>query len=528
MALFDELRRWAGRVGAKTSQALGDTKRMLETPIRGAGGMIDGTPATVRAALLIDDAEKARQKEVLASRLFHEGKNPVHLTDRLKEFLGSDEEIVALSLNVVAIVNMAVAERLEIAGWDCDAQSEEEKARQIAFAEMVWGGSRMKAKQADVFEENSVDGEHHILVSWDNENARPKWTPQPRYTDPTVFAENEKGDGDGMKVHYRNNDTSDKPEYVSKRWREHWSDERGRPKSEDRLTLYYPDRIEKYYRASGGWQAFIETDEAGNPLKWPIAWTDETGAPLGIPVVHCKTPRLRPEARRAWGTQKAISKTLLDLLIASDMTAFRILITYGWEMKKADGTPLSFAPGTNIGTMASDASHAIVDGANLQDIRDTIDKLITWVAGVTDTPASRFVMSGAVRAEGTLQEEKESLIAKVERRANLLETAFEDAMKIARRQYNLFGKGSEGFAPLDESANFKVLWKPFSQKSSEAKAAEAAALLASGVAPEIVQRTVWGMSEEDIDASRLARFGDGFPPRSADDEESAEESDATA
>lgn len=483
---------------------------MLTTPVIGQNGIIDSTPPQVRAALYESQAEIEQQRKVLTARVFNEGKFLVKLTQRLKEFLGANDDF-SITLDLINIVNRAVSERLKVDRFEAKSQGKESAAALNEWAMAVWDtNSRMPAKEPEMWEDAVSDGEHFLVVYRDVESNRTRIVPHPRYVGPQVCVEGRNGDGDGIRMHYENEKTNDKPLYASKRWTEHYFDERGAPKAQQQLNLYFPDRIEKYVLGGTGWRML----EGG--LEW---WTHdgtERGEPLGIPIMHVRNPKRRPEAERAWGMQKAVAKLLIDLLESSDRTAFQIFITYGWKMEDEKGQPLTMAPGQNIGTLAPppEASTQIVDGADLSPYLETIDKVIIWMAGVTDTPASRFVMSGSVRAEGTLQEEKETLITKVGNRADSYSTPVRDALRQAWRQERAFGDGGK----LGENEpEFDVIFKAFRETSVEEKQLEAAAMRDSGYPDEEIWRKVWGEDEQSIKRLKSLTQGDGFPDLSGGD-----------
>lgn len=502
-----------------------------------------GTQPTTNVTLAVSlpTSEQERQEEVIMARRYHAGRHDVQLTDRLGDWLSGGNAANALRLNVVRLVNLAVAERLMVAGFKCECEDPEESQRQTDLAELVWSGSRMEVKQADVHEEATVDGEHFLLITWDADNGRPKLTPHPRYTGDGVAVSGEAGNGYGVQMHYPNNDTSEKPDFASKRWSEYVQvrerDGTTVARRVQFLTLYFPDRIEKYQQSANiadngsfrTWEKLATpiplTDADGQYILdergavqegdlWPIPWEDPaTGEPLGIPVVHFKNPQLWPEAREAWGLQDAINKELLDLLAASDLTAFQFFITYGWKMEDAQGNGLTMDPGSAVGTTNTDAKTDIVKGASLAEFRDTIQNLIQSVATVTDTPVDRLT-TGQVRAEGTLQEMKESLIKKVQRRASGYGVAYEDALRIARRLWNAFGPdaGIDGFVELSTEYDVEVCWAPFVARSVADQKAQAELYALCGATPEDMKRDVLGWDADRVQASEMARLGMGEIP----------------
>jgi hypothetical protein len=499
MALLETLKSFGSRI-----------MNLATTPVLGPGGLIDTTPHILRSLLLLDENETATQMRILMARRYHAGLHETRLTNRLKEFLGSEGDDFAVRLNFTRKINKVIAERLIIAGFASTAANDAEKARQAAFASLVWKGSRMKGKRARSHTEAVRDGEHYILIDFDSENNRARLTPHQRYTDPLVSAFGYIGDGEGMQMVYPNNDVDQKPEFAVKRWTEQVRQADGTFRPSPRINLYFADRTEKYVQGALGWVPYQVEGEA-----WPLPWLDQNNQPLGIPVVHVKTPELLPATTEAIPEQRALNKSLVDLLASSDANAFRIMIALGWKPVDEAGLPLSIEPGSWIGTTAENASVTVVEGADLSNQIAVIDKHIGWMSDVTDIPLSLLNHSNQRAAEGTLQEEKESFIAKVRDYAETMEIAYTDAFKIARRVHNAFCEfGQSEVKELAEDGDIEVLWEPFSVRSVDDKAMEAAALKASGVTDEYIQRHVWAIDETEIKKMQLAQMGDGFPVES--------------
>lgn len=478
MAIRDTLQNWWGNMVTAT-------KTIATTPVYGTGGIIDNTPAPLKPMLSPSTTEIARQKEIIVARNYHAGLHDVRLTDRLKQFLGNDRDAMALRLNFAAKVNAAPASRLIIDGFDSDETADNEKANQVALTQMVWGGSRMKGKRAALMLQTVRDGESFILIDYDAENDRPRWTPHQRYTDATIA-----GDGEGVMLIYPNGDTDQKPLYGLKRWTERQTGKR----DQQRITVYYNDRIERYASTVTGWQLtdlVLETGEVLPAEEWNTDDGTETGDPLGIPIVHCKTPTMQTAAREAIPIQKGLNKTYVDMMQASDMEAFRILIALGWM--PPDG---ALDAGTWYYTDKDGASvHEVQPGDSTRFIQ-LIDKQVALMADVTDTPLSLLQRSAQRAAEGTLQEEKESFIARVRDYAETIEIALEDAMRISRRLHNVYS----GDPLLSEEPSFVVKWAPFSTRSVADQATQAQAMIASQFPPQEVWRMAWGKTPDEVAA----------------------------
>jgi hypothetical protein len=429
--------------------------------------------------------EKTQQENILRAREYYEGDQDVRLTDRQRQYLGF-EKGGKFCLNYCGDVVDSVIERLQIKSFAAPEQAVSEWITQ------TWAGNRMDAGQRSVHAGAVLDGEHFVIVDWDATTKRIRFYPHPRYTDPSV-----EGTGFGCKAHYPDGDASQEMEFASKRWTETTMDESRQRKTLQRMTLYYPDRIEKYVMGNGGkWAQFGEDGQA-----WPVRWVDVAGQPLGIPVIHFRNPALRSELWNAFYVQDAINKTALDLLAAGDTAGFRILFAHGWiptiDGKEAasDGKNLlKIAPGQIIGSSAADAALDTIEPTDLAKLEGVLDGWIMRLAQVTGTPVSRFQMTKQVAAEGTLKQQESKLIAKVEDRQVTFGNAWEDCLGVARRMANTFGA-----AGLDEEAQIESQWNPAAVRD---ETAELERIVLKREKLQVPLFQVWqeaGYSQEQID-----------------------------
>jgi len=102
-------------------------------------------------------------------------------------------------------------------------------------------------------------------------------------------------------------------------------------------------------------------------------------------------------------------------------------------------------------------------GEDLTPLLALLDSLIFKLAQVTDTPITRFQVGMQVRAEGTLQQQEEPLIAKVEKRQTAFGNTWEDALQMCVRLQNAFGGGT-----LDEEDRFESEWEPAQKRDKMA------------------------------------------------------------
>ena len=428
--------------------------------------------------------ELARQREVATARDYFDSTTPLAITDEMLSLLGaSSVERVRYRLNVIRPIIHAVTERMGVESFHCDDATRE-------WAWNTWQANRMDVNQDDVYAAAENEGEAFVLVDWDEQNARARWIMHPRYVDPKVG-----GDGFGCKATYENDDPNQPLVRVSKRWRELL----GGGKARLRLTAYYPDRIEKYEIADGGG---LNPFRDEGDTAWPIPWLSGDGEPLGVPVIHFTTPGERPGAYDAWGLQDALTNSLMDLVANNRLAAFRIFKMFGFY-PTSDGRPPaadgSNAPKLRPGSILhsskgpADAAADVIEGADSAPFLNVLRELVIHAATVTDTPVARFQITGQIAAEGTLKQQSEPLMAKIEKRQMRLGDKWEECLYMSRKLEALYGS-----AKLDPAENIQTLWKPVEKRSIQDKAQEADAKIKSKVPEETVWREVWGYTEEQI------------------------------
>jgi hypothetical protein len=447
--------------------------------------LIVSSDVALRLAYLegVSTAEMQRQREIVLARKYHEGVQGAQLTPRLQEFLseGSDP----FRLNVCANVVTAVSERLSVEGFDCT------NVEVLKWIQKLWNDDNVDAKQEEVHECALRDGEYFIIVDWDAENNRPTFIPHDRYT--SIEAD---GDGQGCILLYEEDDPNQKPQAGLKQWTEQAGD-----KITERRNIYYPDRIEKYARRNkADWQ-LIET----------VDWTDPDGKPLGIAIIHFKNKALRPEASDAMPLQRAVNKSLLDLLTASDLTAFRIFTAFGF-IPTVDGGPLKedrsnllpIEPGQVVGTTKApgDASFTAINGSDLMPLMDLTHQLILWLAIATNTPVSRFTSTKLIASDETLKEQEGPLMSRVHSRQISFGNSWTQCLKLAAALQNAFGTAEptiDGFgAVLDTETVLQPIWAEAQSRSQQ----ERMDLLLKKKALGVPQEQLWreaGYSTERIE-----------------------------
>lgn len=299
---------------------------------------------------------------------------------------------------------------------------------------------------------------------------------------------------------YPDEDINQPPMFAVKRWKSTSPDS---SKGELRINVYYPGRIERWRLRDFAWELM--------PEDGVVFWTrdgTEKGEPLGIPMIHLRTPGMKPAAREAIPIQKALNKLYLDMMASSDFDAWRVLVAFGWE------PPDEIEPGTIIGSTAEPklASIESIEAGDPTSQIALIDKSTGLMSDVSNVPLSLIQRSGQRAAEGTLQEEKEDFIALVRDYADGLGVAYSDALRYARKLENVFAVGVD----MDEEPGFEIQWQDFWARSVADKAAESGAMMAAGFPPEVIWRDVWGKNDGEI--QDILRTTNGDPAAAGEEQ----------
>lgn len=421
--------------------------------------------------LMAEDQGRAAQYR--AYREYYDGEHATQLTNRQRRFLelktGTD-----FRDNYCPLVADSLVERLKVTGFK--TQSDELSGLLWEW----WQRSRMDAQQVDVYLAAARDGDGYVIVEWDEERGIP------------TFEMNLAYDGtDGVKMHYADNRRG-VPTFASKRWVVSEPGDGGGYRR--RLNVYYPDRIEKWVSDSrendGQWQRY---EEEGEP--WPRPWLASDGSPLGIPVVHF--------AYRAGGynfgrsrlddvipLQNALNKTLIDLIASADAHGFPMYSATGID----DPDALNVGPGRLLYSSKPDARFGVLPPGDLSQLLALKDSVTFDVARVSNTPLSRFQITGHVASEGTLKQQESGLVADAETTQVTFGNRWEDVLSLGRRLYNTFGPGG-----LDEDAIIDTDWAPAATRDENALAQRYKIWADSFHIPDEIIWTRIGLTPEEIE-----------------------------
>jgi hypothetical protein len=378
--------------------------------------------------------DAAEERMIRVVRDYVGGKHPTYLSDRQKEFIGLQAKDAnhLFAHNMCQLIIDCLVERLEVTGFAPVSVAEQAPSGLDLAARAMewWQANRMDAMQDAVYEAAARDGAAYIVVDWNATSGAPVWALNYAY------------DGtQGIRV-YRDPST-DAPLFAAKKWQV--SDPYNPANNgRTRLTLYFPDRVEKYISSAhanagiGGmtWEQWQDNEKE----PWPIPWTDSAG-PLGLAVIPFVNPG-GSEIEQVLPLQDALNKSDIDLMATEDAAGFRILYAAGvTAMIGTDGkeTPIKISPAHLL---------RIADPAGRLGAIEPVDPgyLIRaskyWVevaAGLSRTPQYLFQAMGADQPSGlSLQEQEIGLIHKAERRQRVWGNAWEDVMTLSARLHNLY------------------------------------------------------------------------------------------
>lgn len=447
--------------------------------------------------LIRDDQEW--QRFVLKARNYYNGDQVTFLTERMREYLNltgnATGAVDDFHLNIVQTVVVAVLDELSVIGFDTSETADMDGSKEQAqWARAVWDANKMNILQHNIHEAALRDSESFVMVDFDETTKLPRLTWHEKFLDGTVG-----GDGYGIWFKYPDNDWTQAPLAAVKEWKE-TSTRNGMPYTFRRRNVYYPDRIEKYYR-DPNWVPYLESelDAKGNEINkaWPIPWVDAQGKPLGIPVICFRNFGNVPEAKEAFPGQDATNKLFIDVLAEADAAFHSYFLTGAHattdgKPELADGSNrITIAPMTVLSTTNPDATWTLIEGGDPTKLMQTLKEVILVVAQITGTPVSYFTITKQIAGADTLKGQDKPLSKKVEKRKDIFGQSWEDVLTMARRVANTFGA-----AGLDETESFYTIWKQVFDLETIKMMREVLGL------PKETLWRLYGLSEEQIQAAK--------------------------
>jgi hypothetical protein len=426
---------------------------------------------------LADDRQE-NIDDVILFRRYAEGDQDDVLSQKEKNLGG-----VELRLNICQKIITTETDRLNMRGVRVIVPDNEQTSEDVSQQIAKWFKlTRADLKMLGVHDSASRDGDAYIIVEFDKKKNRP------------IFTVNEQYDGEtGVDFRYLDNNP-DTPMYAVKRWVAEENTADGTRTI--RMNIYMADRVLKLTNSTtttngktnqAGWYPYTVEGEIDDVIEVTLYgqkftagvqwWTDtrtETGQPLGIPVIHF---------RRAMDSKAYGRSAIADIAPGVQDTVNRNFSSNDFATRTA-GFPINWAtkfdPESNFNNAdtgsnqvskkveakpgavlynTEDGSFGQLPAANLQQLVDVLDAVLRYAATITDTPMSALNPSGAIAAEGTLQQQEAPLLAKIKKIQISFGNSWEDVAKMMVVTDIVFGTNTSKLTldTLDE-IEFDAQW----------------------------------------------------------------------
>ncbi len=390
----------------------------------------------LRAAQNAIENEEAK---IILYRDFYDGDHSIKLTDRQKEYLRETfDSFGNICKRVVAIPG----DRLSIAEDGIEPVNNES----TAYAEQAtlwWSdvtdtdeGNDLDAyaQQGDIYQAALRDGAVAIIVGWDDEIARPTFTPNLLYDGGTGL----------IRFHY---DSDNKLLFASKRWTT-WDPLNPGETGKRRLTVYRPGLIDRYEsdnRVPGGWRVLMpEEIDPDNPVPNPQPWTDDgtfSGKPLGIPVIPFDNP-VGSELQDVISIQELLNHNLGTFDISVDFHGYPLLWFSGFDFPIDSGTGKTIipdmGPGQALNSMIENGRAGRIEPADLKSMFES--GIMSWVqvlALVKGWPMWMFDRGQEAPSGVALQMMERSLVNQVKQKQISFSGSWRKAFNMARKLHKL-------------------------------------------------------------------------------------------
>ena len=322
-----------------------------------------------------------------------------------------------------AVVNTK-SDRLQITGFDTGNESTDAKAQDI------WTANRMDRRAGEVHTGALRDGDAFVIV-WPGKDGQPKFYPQRAERMAVRWSEDEPG----------------LVEIAAKCWPVESYEE----KSKWRLTLYYPDRIERYItrqEMTSSSPDLPTKDDSWMEFSDPDVQLDDTSRGWLLKNDYAQVPVFpwnndamtgeygRSELQDVIPLQDALNKTVADSLIAGEFAAVPQRWATGLEVPiGADGRPVQEPFEAAVDRIWNNPNangrFGQFEAANMQGFVTTADGYRAEIARVSRTPLHYLLLSGQFPSGEALRAAEAPLMAVVSDRQIGFGNSWEDAMLFA-------------------------------------------------------------------------------------------------
>ena len=331
-------------------------------------------------------------------------------TEKFKSTFGS--LFREFALNLCPAVCDAVRDKLKITSFSVEDAGG--RTDVDAVVRRIWQANRMSLRAAGIHKEALKNGDAYAIV-WPDADGRPSIYPN-RAANCTAFYDDE---SPGRTVR------------AAKYWR-----------TGDRLTrlnLFYPDRIEKYVTAGrdDGWLPdakefvpFADVPVVPNPFGTVPVFHFANNADIGMPGTS--------ELEAALPIQDGLNKSVLDMLVAMEFSAFRQRWAAGIDFNYDDDGKVipPFHAGVDHIWMTdnAEAKFGDFDSADLEQFLKVKDSFRTDIASVTGTPLYYLMpqLRGFPSGE-SLRKAETRFLAKIRDRQEAFGQVWADVMSFAVR-----------------------------------------------------------------------------------------------
>lgn len=358
------------------------------------------------------EAIRARQLDYALANDYYYGRHKLAFaTEKFRSAFGS--LLKAFADNLCAVVVDTVADRLQVTGF-ADAAG---NADVSAAATAIWRANRMDRRAGETHSEALRSGDAFVIV-WPDAKDVPRLYPQAAQLCTVTYDADAPGTiSQAAKLWH---------DAVRKLWR---------------LTLYYPDRLEKYAYAAQT-ADFPASADAFQPYavegeEWPLP------NPYGrTPIFHfannAPTGQLgRSELADVIPLQDGLNKSVTDMLVAMEFVALPQRWVTGLEvdLDETTGRPVApFVPGADRiwSVTAPDAKFGQFEQAQLGQFVAVQEAFRIEIARVSRTPLHHLMPTASAFPSGeAMKTAEQPLLAKVKDRQLSWGNVWEDALRFA-------------------------------------------------------------------------------------------------
>lgn len=369
------------------------------------------------------DAAMPNAADVATYRKYVLGDHTLTLTDRMKvELSGLIER--KLCDNLCRLAVQAATDFLELQRIDILADDSTEKQDLAAFLDELWTLNQMDELSSDVHFAAYRDGNYAVVLDWDKVNERVRLHQHDWWN--------------GQRGTWVKYGKSGLPEYAVAEWAEDVE-----TRTIAYRTVWYPDRIERFWRefGFGAWEMRNDPEDQVQGGH-PVPWVDGFGDPIGIPVVHFPNlliPNHQPGvsarelSRRyglsilaggAIGVQDGTNDALYSFLGAVRRRGFPIIYGTGitQQLDPVTRKPIDIAiePGAFLSNPSVEARFGVLDSGDMSESRNAIVELRRTFARMTNSPMQIVAETDKDAASGVALQRQQMSAVRQARRGSIV------------------------------------------------------------------------------------------------------------